>query len=159
MGISSTEVDFATNRGDLTDEEEAAYLDALQFIREEAMENPSGRGPMLYYASDQDADTRGSVSLIRAYAEEIDAEVRALIDEQYARATQIITEHRDKLDAVAIALLERETLDADEFSLLMDGQELPPLILPKTLAPPTAVSQKQQERKKNNSSSLNPAPA
>ena len=43
----------------------------------------------------------------------IDREVRTLVDGANERATQVLTENRDKLDALANALLEREILDAD----------------------------------------------
>ena len=60
-----------------------------------------------------------------AIAEKIDQEVREIIDEQYNRATEILTNHRDKLDIIAQALLEMETLEADEFHSLMEGNGLP----------------------------------
>jgi cell division protease FtsH len=59
-------------------------------------------------------------------AREIDAEVTRIIDEQYARARQMILEHRDKLDAIAEALLDRETVDSEELKAIMEGRELPP---------------------------------
>lgn len=62
-----------------------------------------------------------------AIAEKIDAEVRQLIDDQYARATKILTSHRVELDRVAHELLERETLDAEEFIILVEGGDLPNL--------------------------------
>ncbi len=61
-----------------------------------------------------------------AIAEKIDQEVRQFIDLEYERARQVLTEHRDRLDLVAQTLLERETLEADEFIVLMEGKELPP---------------------------------
>jgi cell division protease FtsH len=45
----------------------------------------------------------------------IDEEVRKLVDEAYGTARRIIKEHRKELDAVAIRLLEVETLSRDEF--------------------------------------------
>jgi cell division protease FtsH len=47
-------------------------------------------------------------------AQEIDREVRKLIDDAYARAVKLITERRDKLEAIAKALLEFETLDGSQ---------------------------------------------
>jgi cell division protease FtsH len=41
----------------------------------------------------------------------VDAEVRTLVDELHAETTNLLTEHRDKLDSLAQALLEHETLD------------------------------------------------
>ena len=48
-------------------------------------------------------------------AEQIDDEVRIIVENAYARTTKLIAENVDKLHAVAKALLERETLNADEF--------------------------------------------
>jgi cell division protease FtsH len=47
-------------------------------------------------------------------AQEIDSEVRRLCDEAYSRATQLISANRDKLEMIAKALLEFETLDGDQ---------------------------------------------
>jgi len=55
----------------------------------------------------------------------IDTEVRSLITGAYKRAEDILTEHRDQLDALADVLIEREKLDAAEFELFMNGQPLP----------------------------------
>ena len=48
-------------------------------------------------------------------AESIDIEVRRLVEEAHQRATEILTTHRDKLDEVAHALMEKETIEATEF--------------------------------------------
>lgn len=58
-----------------------------------------------------------------AIAEQIDNEVRQIIDVQYGRARTILEEHRNKLELIAQRLLEVETLEADEFVALMEGQE------------------------------------
>ena len=60
-----------------------------------------------------------------AVAEKIDAQVMAIIDEQYGRAKDLLLENRDKLDLVANTLLEVETLEADEFVALLEGNDLP----------------------------------
>ena len=73
------------------------------------------------------------ISEDRNYSEEIayaiDKEVKAVIDECYERAKEILTEHRDLLDKIASVLLEREVLDAEEFNNLVNEnkkiQELP----------------------------------
>lgn len=59
-------------------------------------------------------------------AYEIDKEVDAIVTSAYDDVKSIMTTHIDRLHALATALLERETLDADEVRLLMEGQELPP---------------------------------
>ena len=91
-------------------------------------------GPVSY------ADTSGDVFLGRDmmsrkdYSEEmakqIDEEVSATLGKMYAEAQDILTTHRDKLEAIAEALLERETLETSDLSLLIDGQALPPMAVP-----------------------------
>ena len=51
-------------------------------------------------------------------AEEIDREVRKLVDDAYQRATTIIRESRAKLDELARRLIEHETVDASEFQAM-----------------------------------------
>ena len=58
-------------------------------------------------------------------AREIDEEVRRIVEEQYAVAKAVVVENRDKLERLAHALLERETLDSEEISAALDGRELP----------------------------------
>src|SRR5213596_3935262 len=76
-----------------------------------------------------------------ATAEQIDQEVRRLIDESYQLAKQVLTKHRDHLEAIAKALLEYETLDGSQIKEIVengrlinppggtaqpDGQKMPP---------------------------------
>ena len=72
------------------------------------------------------------ISEDRNYSEEIayaiDKEVKAIIDECYERAKEILTEHRNLLDKIAGVLLEREVLDAEEFDkLVSENKEVPEL--------------------------------
>jgi len=57
--------------------------------------------------------------------QEIDDEIKRIVTEQLTRARQILEEHRDKVELLTAALLERETIDAEDFNLLMEGKELP----------------------------------
>ncbi|CAN6200453.1 unnamed protein product [Urochloa humidicola] len=58
-----------------------------------------------------------------ATADVVDAEVRELVERAYSRATQIITTHIDILHKLAQLLIEKETVDGEEFmSLFIDGQ-------------------------------------
>lgn len=57
-------------------------------------------------------------------AREIDEEVKSLLDHAYARAREILTEHRDPLEKITAQLLKRETLDGAEFYTLV-GQPMP----------------------------------
>lgn len=58
-------------------------------------------------------------------AYEIDVEIQSIIKECYARAKNLLTEHRDKLDIIANTLLEVETLDAEQIKHLVDHGRLP----------------------------------
>ncbi|MEK7018657.1 MULTISPECIES: ATP-dependent zinc metalloprotease FtsH [unclassified Bacillus (in: firmicutes)] len=60
-----------------------------------------------------------------AIAHEIDVEMQVIIKGCYARAKQILTEKRDKLDIIAKTLLEVETLDAEQINHLYDYGRLP----------------------------------
>ena len=55
--------------------------------------------------------------------QEIDAEIRRILEEQYARARKLIEENRDKMEAMAQALLKWETIDAEQIDDIMAGKE------------------------------------
>lgn len=84
-------------------------------------------GPMVY------ADNEGEVFLGRSVTkttnmseetmQKVDAEVRRIIDEQYALARRLIEEHSDHMHAMAKALLEWETIDSDQLDDIMAGKE------------------------------------
>ncbi len=57
-------------------------------------------------------------------AEEIDNEVKRILQTAYQRAKATLTEHRDKLDRLAQVLIEQETLDRPHFEQLMSGEPL-----------------------------------
>jgi cell division protease FtsH len=78
-------------------------------------------------------------------AQEIDEEVARTLKERYDKAYAILSEHRDSLDRIAEALLERETLDGSELELLMEGKALPPLPIPVAAeeSPPPERAEKQ----------------
>ncbi|MCX8033159.1 MAG: ATP-dependent zinc metalloprotease FtsH [Thermoleophilia bacterium] len=56
-------------------------------------------------------------------AEKIDAEIRRVIDEAYRRAYDILTQHRDELDKISLLLIEKETIDRQEFEALLAGED------------------------------------
>jgi len=60
----------------------------------------------------------------------IDDEVSRIVNEQYRKARKILEEHRDKVETMARALLERETLERSEVELICAGQPLPDPPLP-----------------------------
>jgi cell division protease FtsH len=63
-------------------------------------------------------------------AREIDSEVRRLVNTGYEKAKHIILENRDALVRIALALLEREVLDANELKLILEGKQLPARVIP-----------------------------
>jgi cell division protease FtsH len=60
-------------------------------------------------------------------AEMVDTELKRILGTAFERARQILLEHRDTLDRLAAALLERETLDREQVQLVVDGKPLPPV--------------------------------
>jgi len=88
-------------------------------------------GPMSF------GDNQGQVFLGKElihdknYGEEtaklIDAEVRRFVDEAHQKATELLKENREALEAISLALLDRETITGEHIDLLMEGKELPPM--------------------------------
>ncbi len=80
-------------------------------------------GPMVYGSDENEIFLGRDISQGRHYSDEvasdIDAEIRLFIDNAYERAEKILTEHRDKLEAVAAVLLEKEKVTGDEFAEIM----------------------------------------
>jgi cell division protease FtsH len=60
----------------------------------------------------------------------IDEEVKSMLEGLYDEAYQLLSDNRAMLDKITEALLERETLDREELKLLLDGEPLPPMVLP-----------------------------
>jgi cell division protease FtsH len=86
----------------------------------------------------------GDYEGMRTYSEEtarlIDAEVKAILDEQYARVKTLLSEHHEALELIVKVLMERETLHADEFEKLMRGEALPEPEEPRELEPSSKPS-------------------
>jgi cell division protease FtsH len=57
-------------------------------------------------------------------AEDIDSEIKRIMDEAYQEAKKVIEGNRGKLENVAQALLKYETLDADDVKIILDGGRL-----------------------------------
>ena len=54
--------------------------------------------------------------------QKVDAEIRRIIDEQYALARRLLDENRDKVETMTKALLEWETIDAEQIDDIMEGK-------------------------------------
>jgi cell division protease FtsH len=96
---------------------------------------------MVQYSEDDEyflgRDMMRRKSYSEATAEEIDAEVRAIIKGQYDRAHQIIHTNRDKLEVIANSLLEYETLDGAQVEeIIRTGKFSPPPQPPQNIEPP-----------------------
>ncbi|NMA55296.1 MAG: ATP-dependent metallopeptidase FtsH/Yme1/Tma family protein [Firmicutes bacterium] len=82
-------------------------------------------GPLTFGHKKEEVFLGRDIARDRNYSEEvasaIDREVRHFVDLCYNKAVTLLTENRDRLDKVAAALLEKETLEADEFKQLMDS--------------------------------------
>jgi cell division protease FtsH len=99
----------------------------------------SSLGPITFGRKEEQIFLGREISQHRDFSEEtaraIDAEVRRFVDEGYQSAVSILSSHRDALERIAQALLEREVLDAGEVEMLIAGKELPARVNPN--APPT----------------------
>jgi cell division protease FtsH len=88
-------------------------------------------GPLTYGKKEEQIFLGREIAQARDYsddtAQQIDKAVRRLVDEGYNSAYKILEENRDVMHRMAAALLERETLDAAEIALLMQGKELGPV--------------------------------
>ncbi len=87
-------------------------------------------GPLLYGDEDDDPFGRGMGQGSKPMSEEtqkrIDAEVRSIIDECYKKASQILHDNRDILDAMAEALMKYETIGSEQLDQLMARTEVSP---------------------------------
>ncbi|CAN5382410.1 ATP-dependent zinc metalloprotease FtsH [soil metagenome] len=87
-------------------------------------------GPMVY------AENEGEVFLGRSITkttntsestmQKIDHEIRRILDEQFALAVRLLNENRDKIEAMVTALMELETIDAEQIDDIMSGRAVRP---------------------------------
>jgi cell division protease FtsH len=93
----------------------------------------STMGPLTFGKKEEQIFLGREISQHRDFSEEtarqIDAEVRRMIDEAYKSAYEILDQNHDIMHRMAAALLERETLDADDIRKIIAGEQLPPLKL------------------------------
>jgi len=91
-------------------------------------------GPLTFGKKEEQIFLGREIAQHRDYSEDtaikIDMEVRRLVDDGYTRAKGLLSDSREVLTKIAMALLEREVLDATEIKMLVEGKELPPVKLP-----------------------------
>ena len=83
-------------------------------------------GPMVYGENEGEVFLGRSVTthknVSEATMQKVDAEIRRIIDEQYGLARKLLEENRDKVEAMTAALLEWETIDAEQIDDIMAGK-------------------------------------
>lgn len=77
-------------------------------------------------------------NISEATMQKVDNEIRRIIDQQYALARNLIETHRDKIEAMTKALLEWETIDADQINDIMGGNPPRPPKPSKAVEPPAS---------------------
>jgi cell division protease FtsH len=83
-------------------------------------------GPMVYAENEGEIFLGRSITKTTNVSEEtmrkVDAEIRRIIDEQYAVARKILEENREKVEVMAKALLDWETIDAEQIDDIVAGR-------------------------------------
>ncbi|HET9350925.1 MAG TPA: ATP-dependent zinc metalloprotease FtsH, partial [Burkholderiales bacterium] len=83
-------------------------------------------GPMVYGENEGEIFLGRSITthknVSEATMQKVDAEIRRIIDQQYRLARKLLEDNRDKVEAMAKALLELETIDADQIGDIMAGK-------------------------------------
>ncbi|MBP7489714.1 MAG: ATP-dependent zinc metalloprotease FtsH [Azospira sp.] len=93
-------------------------------------------GPMVYGENEGEVFLGRSVTTHKNVSEAtmqlVDKEIRRIIDQQYGLARKLLEDNRDKVEAMTAALLEWETIDADQINDIMEGKEPRPPKAPQT---------------------------
>ena len=83
-------------------------------------------GPMVYGENEGEVFLGRSVTTHKSMSEstmhKVDTEIRRIIDQQYAVARKLIEDNRDKVEAMTKALMEWETIDADQIKDILEGR-------------------------------------
>ncbi|CAN1527512.1 HflB ATP-dependent Zn proteases [Methylophilaceae bacterium] len=109
-------------------------------------------GTMVYAGSEQDSffGNMSSKTVSEATQQKVDAEIRRILDEQYGLARKLLEDNRDKVEAMTAALMEFETIDADQINDIMAGI---------AVRPPKPTQSKAKPPKDNGSGELGASPA
>ncbi len=94
----------------------------------------SDLGPLTFGKKEEQIFLGREIAQHRDYSEataiKIDEEVRRMVGKGYDTGKSILENNRETLTRIAMALLEREVLDANEIKLLIEGKELPKIVPP-----------------------------
>jgi cell division protease FtsH len=105
-------------------------------------------GPLAFGKKDELVFLGREISEQRNYSDEvayqIDQEIRKLIDRAHERARSIISEHFDKLEAIAKLLVEKETIEHEELEELFDGPRPAPTLIGPPIGQPAAKANKDE---------------
>ena len=122
--------------GALSDYEQATNI-AREMVTRYGMSDKLS--PMIYAENEGEVFLGRSVtrttSLSDSTMQVVDAEIRRIVDDQYALARKILEDNREKVEVMAKALLEWETIDASQVQEIMEGKQPSP---PKSSTPTRA---------------------
>lgn len=110
-------------------------------------------GTMVYEDSSQDSffGSMNNKTVSEATQQKVDAEIRRILDEQYAIARKLLEDNRDKVEAMTAALLDWETIDAEQINDIMAG-------LPPRQPKPAPITTKSSRDTGGSGSSATPTP-
>ena len=120
-------------------------------------------GPLAFGRKEELVFLGREINEQRNYSDEvafvIDKEIRSLIDQGYEEAKRILTDNMDKLEAIAMLLMERETIEGNELEALFDQpRPRPQLVGPPISKPSVVPSDGAAERLERPQPSPSPVP-
>jgi cell division protease FtsH len=117
-------------------------------------------GPLAYGKNEEELFLGREVTKHQDYSEktaqDIDEEVRNIVNSALVRAEKILTDNIEELHKLSEELLEREILDADEIHKILKGEQLPPVKRNGSDEMPEHVKQMIDEKKNRSSEPTNP---
>ena len=107
----------------------------------------SDLGPLTFGKKEEAIFLGREIAQHRDYSEDtaikIDAQVKTIVTAAYQNARFVLEGHKETLESIALALLDREVLDANELKLLIEGKPLPERSKPAPPVPPVAPTGKE----------------
>ena len=121
-------------------------------------------GPLAFGKKEELVFLGREINEQRNYSDEvafqIDQEIRQLINNAYAQAHQVLSDHRANLEAIAMLLMENETVDAEQLEALFDSPKPQPTLHgPSNLPAPVTGAEWTERREPDPAPRLRPQPA